>query len=90
MDNGNKTYNILAYVGILWLIGLLSAKDQPDVRFHVNQGILLSIATIFVPIPVVGWIIGVVVLVFAIMGIIAASKGEQKELPIIGKIKILK
>jgi uncharacterized membrane protein len=87
---GNKTYNILAYIGILWLVGLLSAKDQPDVRFHVNQGIILSIATLFVWIPVLGQILGIGIIVLAIMGIIAANKGEQKELPIIGKIKILK
>jgi len=87
---GNKTYNILAYIGILWLVGLLSAKDQPDVRFHVNQGIILSIATLFVWIPVLGQILGLGIIILAIMGIIAANKGEQKELPIIGKIKILK
>lgn len=87
---GNKTYNILAYISILWLVGLLSAKDQPDVRFHVNQGIILSIASLFVWIPVLGQILAIGIIILAIMGIIAANKGEQKELPIIGKIKILK
>ena len=28
---------------VLWLLGLLIDPDNPKVRFHVNQGILLSI-----------------------------------------------
>ena len=28
---------------VLWLVGLLADPDNPKVRFHVNQGILLSI-----------------------------------------------
>ena len=28
---------------MLWLVGLLADPDNPKVRFHVNQGILLSI-----------------------------------------------
>ena len=35
-------------------------------------------------------LLGIVCFVFAIMGIVIACKGEKKELPIIGKIRILK
>ena len=98
MENNNKLYNILAYVGILWLVGLIAAKDEPDVKFHVNQGIVLTIAGfvagILNIIPILGQILCLVIclvlFVFAIMGIVNAAKGEQKELPLIGKIKILK
>lgn len=39
-----KAYKILSYVGILWLIGLLvPEKDDKDLKFHVGQGIILSI-----------------------------------------------
>jgi len=100
MDNNNKLYNVLSYLN-LWLIGLLVAPQEQDVRFHVNQGIVLSIgefalvilSTILaftVIVPILCFIAGVVLCVFAIIGIINASKGEQKELPLIGKIKILK
>ena len=98
MENNNKLYNILAYLGILFLVGLIAAPNEPDVKFHVNQGIVLCLLEVAIGIisviPIIGWIIGFVgsifCLVLAIMGIIAASKGEQKELPLIGKIKILK
>lgn len=97
-DGNKKVYCILAYIGILWLVGLIQMKEDPDVKFHVNQGIVLSIAGvvlgIIAAIPVLGWILapigGIVILVFVILGIIAANKGEQKELPLIGKIRILK
>lgn len=39
----SKAFCILSYIGILWLVGLLAARDDPKVRFHVNQGIILSI-----------------------------------------------
>ncbi len=98
MENNNKIYNILAYVGILFLIGLIAAPNEPDVKFHVNQGLVLCLLGIAVGIvsiiPIIGWIIGfagsIFCLVLAIMGIINAAKNEQKELPLIGKIKILK
>ncbi len=39
-----KVYKILSYFGILWLVGLLSsAKNDSSVRFHVGQGIILTI-----------------------------------------------
>ena len=45
-DN-RKTYCILAYIGILWLIGLCSQeKNDPKVKFHVGQGIILSIVSV--------------------------------------------
>lgn len=43
-DN-SKLFNILSYIGILWLFGLLinPEKNKPEVKFHVGQGIILSI-----------------------------------------------
>ena len=40
-----KTYKILSYIGILWIAGLVAnpEKNDPDVKFHVGQGIVLSI-----------------------------------------------
>lgn len=36
---------ILSYVYILWLVGLLSDIQNPRVKFHVNQGIILSVVS---------------------------------------------
>lgn len=44
--SGNVTlFCVLSYIGILWLVGLIASpeKDDPRVRFHVGQGILLTV-----------------------------------------------
>lgn len=41
-DN-TKAFSILSYISILWLVGLLADRYNPKVRYHVNQGIILTI-----------------------------------------------
>ena len=93
-----KVTSIFAYLSIVfWLIAYF-AGDKEGAKFHLNQGLVLAIASLIIGavgiIPVVGWIVScvgsVAVLVFAIMGIISACKDEEKPLPLIGKIQILK
>lgn len=45
-DPNTKLYKILSYIGILWLVGLIvpDVKDNKSVKFHVGQGMLLTIA----------------------------------------------
>ena len=101
----NKGMAVLAYLGILVLIPLLGAKESKFARFHVNQGLILAVIEIIIWvavralgwIPVVGWIlriarwiISVICLILAIIGIMNAAKGEAKELPFIGGIWILR
>ena len=95
--NSNKVMAILAYFGILFLIPLFAAKDSKFARFHTNQGIILFIAAIIcviiAKIPVIGFvgtILSCLVSIFAIIGIVYAAQGKAKELPLIGKYKILK
>ena len=89
-----KTFSILAYIGLLWLLGLLISpeKTSPFVRSHVNNGIVLCITgAILACIPFLGWICEAVVVVFMVMGIIAAAKTQYFTLPLfLGKIKIVK
>ena len=92
----NKVMGVLAY--ILFFIPLLAAKDSPFARYHANQGLVLFLAAILssviLIIPILGWIIApilsIVITVLAVIGIINALNGKAKELPIIGKFKILK
>ncbi len=94
----NKVFAILAYIGILFLIPLIAAPKSKFARFHANQGLVLFLADIITgilcAIPFTGifagGILGFIIVVLAIIGIVAAAKGEMKELPIIGKYKILK
>lgn len=92
----NKIMAVLAY--IIFLIPLIAAKESPFARFHTNQGLLLVIAavisSVIAAIPVIGWIIapviGIAVTVLAVIGILNALNGKAKELPLIGKFRILK
>lgn len=101
----NKIMAVLAYIGILLLIPLFAAKNSKFARFHVNQGLPLmivglAIGIISIPlglIPIVRIITGIIfglagicVLVLAILGIVNAATGKAKELPLVGKFKILK
>ena len=92
-----KVTSIFAYLGLIfWLIGFL-AGDKEGAKFHLNQGLVLTIAylicNVLAMIPyvaLVACILDVVLLVFSIMGIVYACKDEDKELPLIGKIQLLK
>ncbi len=93
----NKLMAILAYLGILVLVPIFAAKESKFARFHANQGLVLAVAELIISIlsgiPILGVIFGLlgfVCLIFAIIGIINACKGLAKELPIIGKVVILK
>lgn len=94
--DANKLMAILAYLGILVLIPLFAAKDSKFARFHTNQGLILFICSVVIfcigKIPGLGaiaWILDVAVVILAIIGIINAAKGNAKELPLLGKFRIL-
>lgn len=44
--SNEKLHCVLAYVYILWIIGLLADRHNETVKFHVNQGIILSIVSL--------------------------------------------
>ncbi len=94
----NKVIAALAY--IIFFLPLLVAKDSAFGKFHANQGLILLILGFAVSIagsviPFLGWFIiapigGLVVFVLAILGIVNALNGVEKELPIIGSLRLLK
>lgn len=38
-----KIFSILSYIGIFWIVGLILERDDPVVRFHINQGIIKTV-----------------------------------------------
>ncbi|HEY0257815.1 MAG TPA: GYF domain-containing protein [Candidatus Methylacidiphilales bacterium] len=44
----NKVFGILAYIGILFLVPLLAAKDSPFAKYHANQGLVLFLVWIVI------------------------------------------
>ncbi|KKR43411.1 MAG: hypothetical protein UU10_C0004G0019 [Parcubacteria group bacterium GW2011_GWF1_40_6] len=90
----NKTImGILSYLGPLVIVSYLAAKDDPFVKFHIKQGLVLIV------IEIIAWLISSMfwrffmfmnfvnfaVLVFAVIGILNVTQGKEKELPLIGQ-----
>ena len=91
-----KQYSILAYIWILWVIGLACAEDDPVVKRHVNQGLnnflIVTVASILAHIPILyilGAILYLLSFVLMILGILSAVKGEDKPLPILSLITLI-
>ena len=90
----DKVMLILAYLGILSLIPLLTVKDSDYVKWHAKQGLVLGISA-FVVMTVFG-ILGPLALanclllpgwlVMAIMGILKALKGERWRIPVVADL----
>ena len=97
---------VLGYFWILFLIPLFACPKDKFARFHTNQAILLFIAetvcgivsAVLAFIPVVGGILsgilggvsGVLFLILLILQIVAVVQNEEKEIPVLGKYRILK
>ncbi len=97
-----KTTSWVSYITwIGWLVAYFGG-DKEGAKFHLNQSLVINIfytgvwviSFILFFIPILGWLVVMAAYVFllvcAILGIIAAVNQEEKEVPLIGKIKILK
>jgi uncharacterized membrane protein len=86
-DNG-KTFAIVAHIGWLgWILALVLDKDRdPLARFYIRQTLILYLAAFICWIPFIGWIIGLAIFIFWIISLIGAINGEQKEVPVVGKL----
>ena len=97
-----KTTSRVSYVKFIGWIVAMCAGDKEGAKFHLNQSLViwLGFAAVYVAnfilifIPIIGWLAVLAAYIFLfvmwIMGLIAAINQEEKELPLIGKIKILK
>ena len=97
-DMNNRIFCILSYVGFLFLIGMIANPNDPKVRYHINQGLVLFIfeaAALFLwLITVFGYVGGILCCIAAftymIIGIVNVTNDDEKPLPFIGKIQFLK
>jgi uncharacterized membrane protein len=84
-----KTKAIVAHITIIgWIIALVINSSEKDefASYYIRQllGIyLLGLVLTFI--PIIGWMVNIVVLVFWILSLIGAIQGETKETPLVGK-----
>ena len=89
--NKNTGMAVVAY--ILFFIPLLTdAKDDPFVKYHVHQGLVLFLAWILTSVVAmmpfimfVAYLIHIGLIVLFVIGILHAVHGEEKPLPLIGQ-----
>ncbi len=92
-EGGVNAIAILSYLGILFLVPLLAAKDDNFAQFHAKQGLVLFLAWVVFSfinvIPLLGQLIFVFgslfFFVLSIIGIINVLSGKKKEIPLIGQ-----
>ncbi len=92
-----KATGIVAYITWIGLLIAFLAGDKEGAKFHLNQSLVIWIGGVITGIigyiPIIGWIISPILWIFlfvcAIIGIIGAVKEEEKEVPLIGGIKLL-
>lgn len=85
-----KTTSIVAYISWIGLLIAYLAGDKEGAKFHLNQALVIFLFSLLSVIPCVGWIWGIFMVVCWIMGLVAAIKQEENEVPLIGKIRIIK
>lgn len=85
-----KTTSIVAYLTWIGLLIAVLAGDKEGAKFHVNQALVILLFSLLSIIPGIGWVWGIFMVVCWVMGLIAAINQEEKEVPLIGKIRIIK
>lgn len=77
----------LSYLTIIgYIIAYLMKRNNRFLRYHAQQSMALIIMTPLVMIPVLGWILACLIIVFSILGAVNAFSGKAKPLPVFGSL----
>ena len=100
-----KATDIVAYITPIGLILAFLIGDRENCKFHINQALVIWLASIIVNVvenildgfPVLGTLISIVAVicdialfVFWIMGLVSACKETEKPVPVLGGIQLYK
>ncbi len=84
-----KATGILSYISLVfWLVAYLIG-DKEGAKFHLNQSLVINLGMLLCAIPVIGWIWAIFMCIVWVMGLVYAIKEEEKEVPLLGSIKLL-
>ena len=94
-----KTTDIVSYITVIgWIIAYF-VGDKEESKFHLNQALVLNIVGIILSflqrifsgfLGTLFSLVGIVLFILWLIGLIAACKGEDKPVPILGGIQLLK
>lgn len=93
-----KSTGIVAYIGWIGLIIALILGDKEGGRFHLNQALVIYLTSLVCSIagsllPILGGLVvfagGIFTLVCWGLGLYYACTGQEKEVPLIGQIRLL-
>jgi fumarate reductase subunit D len=89
ISKNERMFAALSYVWVLCLIPVFFGKKRPFVEFHARQGLVLLILWLVVSllswVPIVGQLAVLVLLIVSIIGVVKTMKGEEWEIPVLGK-----
>lgn len=89
-----KKTGIVAYITIIgWAIAY-AIGDREGAKFHLNQALVLALAELLLGVitaivPLLS-ILGLVLFVLWVIGLVAAIQGQDKRVPLLGDIQLLK
>ena len=85
-----RTTGIVAYLTWIGFIIALIIGDRKNAMFHINQALIVNLFALLSAVPFVGWIWSLFMLVCWIMGLVYACREQEKEVPLIGRLHLLK
>ena len=90
-DGATRLFAALSYWSWLFIIPLIFKKDDPFVKLHLNQGLVLFIISVLSGlVGFLGWVVNVIAFIMCVAGFINAVRGKDTKLPLVGEIVIIK
>lgn len=91
--NNKLLFGVLAYLGPLVIVSYFMAKQDPFVKFHIKQGLVVFcieiivwiLSSIFWQMWMVINIVNLGTLVLSVIGIINVLQNQEKQLPLVGQ-----
>lgn len=101
VSENDIVFAILAYLGILFIVPLVAAKDSKFAMYHANQGLVLFLTLCvgvlvsnMLNVVLIGFLLTPIVIIcgaiMALIGIVNAANKQTKPLPVIGGISLIK
>jgi uncharacterized membrane protein len=95
----DKIHLVLAYLGLLALIPLITVKDSPFINWHAKNGLVLGlgggivlsiVSAILTPVfcigPLIGLAGGIALIVVDVMAMLKALNGQRWRIPVISDL----